>query len=492
MFLREIDQGGTPAVQGFVKVQWPPGDPLRASQVRAWARFFIRSTLLWSQVLPLSAAIRIAAQPGQPLTSVHSLVVPKTQEARLRLVLAAFMRTDGMGGAATEAPQQGGDLEGEFRHSGDPRVAIGYEPLRTPEGVGIHYNLRLADNLIRIIQTFADLGIAIAYEAQAAPWSPPRELLRQALYDASHLQDQEGVPQDLLRDQDQLSRRLKRAAQQRTAYHVEECLAGIGGIDVEALREPLSNLLSETVYGSFGAAPEAIPVAQDRAEAFAGHVHSHVLRGPPTVFGSGDISAAAVKEDLDRLLSCRALEIDRAGTSGEAGEAPGGEPLFTSLTGPRGPGGGAAPSGGPAPGLGGDGRPYVFISYARKDADIVYPLLERLAEQGVSAWFDRTILGGEDWLAELEARLIDCSGVVAFLSPSFVSSKYCAREVHFADALNRPIIPVFIVPGTDLQRGLRFLLHPSQQIMFHKTKSTEEIVSAVKRHAPRTVAGAAP
>jgi hypothetical protein len=35
-------------------------------------------------------------------------------------------------------------------------------------------------------------------------------------------------------------------------------------------------------------------------------------------------------------------------------------------------------------------------------------------------------------------------GVLQFISPSFVASRYCCREVRFADALNKPIIPAVL------------------------------------------------
>jgi hypothetical protein len=489
MLLLHVESGDEPLAQGFVRAQWPAGDQMAAGRVPMWIRLFLRSTILWSQARPLSAALRLSAQPGRPLTTVHSFVVSKTQEARLRLVLAAFLRTNEMGGAEADVPQQETDLSGVFIHPDETRIGIRYERLRTGQDVGIHFNLRLAEQLPRIIQTLVDLGVSVAYEAQVAPWSPPRELLRAVLYDTARLEQSRAAPPDLVRDQRVLAERLKRAAQQRSAYHVEECLATAAGVAVDTLRESVANLLSETLYGSFGAAPQLAPLGEKEAEAFCYHVHSHLMHGPPDIIGAEAAASVATKDDVDRLLSCRSLMS--AGISAGGIEPSGSEPLFTTLTGSTLAATDGSPSRTPGPNPETDVSPYLFISYARNDGDIVYPLIEDLMKRGVSIWFDRRILGGDDWVAELEARLVSCTGVVALISPSFVSSKYCPREVHFADALNRPIVPVLLYPTPELARGLKFLLNRLQIIDFHQTGSIDGILESIRQHTPATWAAPA-
>jgi hypothetical protein len=477
MLLLDVDRAGEALVQGFVRCQWPSNEHLRAGQVGIWSRLFVRSALLWSQLRPLSAAIRIAAAPGLPLVSVHSFVVAKAEERRLRLVLAAFLRAHQIGGATSEVPLQTADLVG-FIHADEQRISILHEPLSTSRGVKIHYNLRLAEYLPRIVQTMIDLGIAVAYEGQIAPWSPPRELLRQALYDVSHLEASPSTPADLLHDQKALAERLKRASLQRSGYHIEECLTSPDGTDAGAVAETLAHLLADTVYAGRGAPPELARLTRDQAVPFAHHVHGSLMSD--SAEGPEALAGAVVKEEVDRLLTGRALGLDAAGA--EAGQPPGAEPLFTTLTAPHlGPGAsaGARPL---APRAA--ESPFLFVSYARADKALVHPLVEFLSKAGVSVWIDRNIIGGEDWVAELEARLMGCSGVLALVSPSFASSKYCAREIHFADAINRPILPI-VLEAAELKGGLNFILSSVQRIMLDQS-GYDPIIVAIKRHAPST------
>jgi hypothetical protein len=480
MLLLDVKHGDAMLVQGFVRCRWPTTENIRSGSVGTWARLFVRSAMLWSQLRPLSAGLRVTACPGQPLETLHCFVVDKTQERRLRLVLAAFLRTHEIGGAEAEAPQQQADLKGVYVHPGEQRIALNYETIRTGSGVRINYNLRLAQYLPQIVQNFVDLGMPIAYEAQVTPWSPPRELLRQALYDAAHLQDTPSAPADLVRDQTSLAQRLRTAAQPRGGYHVEECLASPLPQDLNALTDSLANILADTIYGRFGASPEPVVLNETDAAPFAHHVHTHLMNGTPE--GNEPVAAAALKDEVDGLLSVQALKPDSA-AAGDGGPPPAAEPLFATLTSsvPVGP----AAAGGSAPGPG-NGGPFLFVSYARADSDFVYPLIEKLAGLGVSTWIDRKITGGEDWAAELETRLIGCSGVLAVVTPSFVSSKYCVREVHFADALNRPIMPVFQQP-VELKGAINFILHSIQRIMISCPDDYEAIIAAIRKHAPTTV-----
>jgi hypothetical protein len=479
MRILKIQRGGEDLVQGFVRAEWPQRASIAGGQAVAWIKMFLRSAALWSQAKPLSAAVRIAIEPGRPVTTVHSLVTSKADEPRLRLVLAAFMRTDQMGAGRTEGPQDGEELARRFLHPGEPRIGIVRESLRSAKGLAIHHNLHLSDQLPRLLQTFADLGIPFACEIQAMPWTPPRDQLREFLHNLARLTDAPGIPPRLAQDQQALGERLKRAT-----FHLEECLSTPSAQFAEALAETLVNLMGETYYAELDAAPRVAPLAEERAQAFAHHVHSAVMLDR-TAAPLAELTGAAVREDVDRSLSCLPLGFTPAGTA-----PPDPEPLALSF-GPLPPGappGSAGPAPMPTP-PGDDGRPFLFISYARADGDRVYPIVQELGEIGASIWIDKRIVGGDDWLVELETRLLRCSGILAFVSSSFVNSKYCGREIRFGDALNKKIVPIFL-ETVELSGGMNFILHATQRVMQLERSDSAEIVSAIRAHMPMAYAAA--
>ena len=471
MHILEIDRGDEELVQGFVRATWPQRADLVGGRAAAWIKMFLRSASLWSQAKPISAAVRIAVAPGRPVTTVHSFVTTKANAQRLRLVLAAFMRTDQMGAGETEGPQRGEELAGRFIHPDERRVTLARETLRTGKGLAIHHNLRLADRLPRLLQTFADLAIPFAYELQVTPWTPPRDRLKEFLHNVARLTDTPGVPARLSRDQAALGERVKDAT-----FHMEECLSASAS-HVNAVGETLANLMGETFYADIGAAPTVEPLDQARAQAFAHLVHSRVMLNAPAET-LADLTDGAVRDEVDRCLSCLPLGLGPAGT---APADP--EPLALSL----GPTAGGAPSsaGGGWLHKGGadDAPPFLFVSYARNDGGRVYPLVDELARHGASIWIDRHIVGGDDWVVELENQLLRCCGILAFVSPAFVGSKYCGREVRFGDALDKKIIPVFLEPA-QLTGGMNFILHALQRVMLAGNNDLGAVAAAIRAHTP--------
>jgi hypothetical protein len=102
-----------------------------------------------------------------------------------------------------------------------------------------------------------------------------------------------------------------------------------------------------------------------------------------------------------------------------------------------------------------------FISYAHADSALVTPVLRAFQQSGVGYWYDTHIQPGAEWLSELEKRITSAPGVVAFISHSSAKSRYCRREIFFADIMNLPIYPM-LLEETELNEGLGFILKPLQ------------------------------
>jgi len=95
---------------------------------------------------------------------------------------------------------------------------------------------------------------------------------------------------------------------------------------------------------------------------------------------------------------------------------------------------------------------HIFISYSRDDAARVKELRDNLTEAGHDVWFDKDMRGGEEWW-DLVLQRIRSSDVVVFaVSPDSVTSRACRREMRYAAAVNRRIIPITI-REVDIEEG---------------------------------------
>lgn len=108
-------------------------------------------------------------------------------------------------------------------------------------------------------------------------------------------------------------------------------------------------------------------------------------------------------------------------------------------------------------------EPYVFVCYCRKDAGIVYPLIERLARKGCRLWYDSGIHTGEEWPEAIANHLEKSAAMLIFLSEDAVNSHNCRNEVNLGIEIEKPLIPVRYNQAA-LTMGMRLMLGNIQWI----------------------------
>ncbi len=92
-------------------------------------------------------------------------------------------------------------------------------------------------------------------------------------------------------------------------------------------------------------------------------------------------------------------------------------------------------------------KKHIFLSYRSSQVDFALRLAVDLKNAGVNLWMDRLdIVPGDDWLKSLQKAVNDCSAMITVLSPEYVKSKYCQRELARADRLERIVFPVLLFP----------------------------------------------
>ncbi|MEM9264396.1 MAG: TIR domain-containing protein [Cyanobacteria bacterium P01_F01_bin.13] len=85
----------------------------------------------------------------------------------------------------------------------------------------------------------------------------------------------------------------------------------------------------------------------------------------------------------------------------------------------------------------------VFISYSRKDKDFVQVLHQALAESRHDAWIDwQDIPPTADWWAEIEVGIEAADAFLFVISPASVASAVCNREIDYAVANHKRLIPI--------------------------------------------------
>src|SRR4051794_4994800 len=90
----------------------------------------------------------------------------------------------------------------------------------------------------------------------------------------------------------------------------------------------------------------------------------------------------------------------------------------------------------------------VFISYSRADEQFANRLRDRLAAKGVSVYFDRAIVAGEDFSNGIHRALDEAKVVVVLLSQNSARSGWVDAELRMALESQAKIVPVLIGPNS--------------------------------------------
>ena len=102
-------------------------------------------------------------------------------------------------------------------------------------------------------------------------------------------------------------------------------------------------------------------------------------------------------------------------------------------------------------------RNRLFVSYSRADKTKVSALLRRIeSETGESCWMDLTGIESGSQFEETIIRAIDEADIVLFMmSDSAVASSWTKREVYYAEAEGKRIVPISI-DGRGLRGWVKF------------------------------------
>ncbi len=86
----------------------------------------------------------------------------------------------------------------------------------------------------------------------------------------------------------------------------------------------------------------------------------------------------------------------------------------------------------------------LFISYSRANKAVVEELIRRFSGLGYQGWVDSSLHGGQSWWDEILRQIGECDAFVAIVSRDALNSVACQRELEWALALGKPVLPVAV------------------------------------------------
>lgn len=119
---------------------------------------------------------------------------------------------------------------------------------------------------------------------------------------------------------------------------------------------------------------------------------------------------------------------------------------------------------------------YIFISYAHKDKKEVYPIIDKLLNDGFRVWYDDGIDPGTEWDENIAKHIEGCGYFIPFISENYLKSSNCKDELNFARDLDKDRFLIYL-ENVDLPSGMSMRLSRLQNIHKYAYDSFDEFYS---------------
>lgn len=114
---------------------------------------------------------------------------------------------------------------------------------------------------------------------------------------------------------------------------------------------------------------------------------------------------------------------------------------------------------------------YIFVSYAHKDKDLVYPLIRTMQENGYNVWFDEDITPASEFTEYIAENLLRSAFFIAMITPQYLASHYCRHELNYACNQNKKRLLIYLEKVT-LTPGLQMMTTDQQAILKYQYSDT--------------------
>jgi trans-aconitate methyltransferase len=129
---------------------------------------------------------------------------------------------------------------------------------------------------------------------------------------------------------------------------------------------------------------------------------------------------------------------------------------------------------------------HIFISYSRRDQEIVDRIVEAIKQAGLSVWLDREeAKATELWRRQIVEAVDSSDAFVLLLSPNSVTSKNVVREVDLAGGAGKQVVPMLLAP-VKLPANLRYRLAGLQFIDLQNLgfdKAVNQLIGILKEQS---------
>ncbi len=126
----------------------------------------------------------------------------------------------------------------------------------------------------------------------------------------------------------------------------------------------------------------------------------------------------------------------------------------------------------------------VFISYSRRDADVVENIVSELEAAGIEVWLDREdIKPGKQWRKQIVEAIDTADAFVLNLSPNSAASDNVLKELNLAEEALDPFILPVMLSDMKIPNEMRYQLAGTQFVSYFldSKRGVRDLIAEIKK-----------
>jgi hypothetical protein len=131
----------------------------------------------------------------------------------------------------------------------------------------------------------------------------------------------------------------------------------------------------------------------------------------------------------------------------------------------------------------------IFISYSRRDADVVENIVSELEAAGIDVWLDREdITPGKQWRRQIVEAIDTADAFVLNLSPNSAASDNVLKELNLAEEALDPFILPVMLSEMKIPDQMRYQLAGTQFVSYYldSKRGIRDLIAEIKKRKSAT------
>ncbi len=131
---------------------------------------------------------------------------------------------------------------------------------------------------------------------------------------------------------------------------------------------------------------------------------------------------------------------------------------------------------------------FIFASYHPDDFEKVSEIINVFFQKGYRIWYYEEASADFNFVSILSKKMKECECCLLLLSPAYIKSDFCLREMRYALMNNKKIVPV-LLEEFSMPDNIAFMVQTVNHVNASRFDSVEEIIGLFEKSSVGTVLG---